>query len=153
MQSKTSGYSTKKGKRGHLAAPASLRLYHVRNKKSILWRKKKMNQITIAKAWTNRNGELMFYINASNGVSFGVGKTVFTSKMTKGQNNAVSEMRTEFESLAEDFSGKFENHTEAKAQLAFGYQLFITDTATVCGINVGEDGAYLVRNGKIAKIR
>ena len=112
-----------------------------------------MTTIQIAKAYRKKNGEIMFYINASNGVSFGVGTQVFTTKMTKGQWNAVNEMREAFEEHAVDFTGDIAAHTEEKQKLEFGYTLLITDMATVGGMSVGDDGAYLVRDSKIARIR
>jgi hypothetical protein len=110
------------------------------------------NTIEIAKAYQKRDGGIMFYINASNGVSIGIGEVVQTSKLTKGQQNAVAEMKEAFFENAIPFTGDISAHTEKMNTLAFNYTILITDCATIGGMAVENDGAYIVREGMIARI-
>lgn len=104
-----------------------------------------------AQTYRKRDGSIMLYINNDRGVSLGIGDRVFTSKLTKGQENLLYSWleAIDADEDARDFNGNFDEHTEDKAHLDFDIDLYITDVATVCGQSVGADGPYITRKGKI----
>lgn len=104
--------------------------------------------------YRKKNGDLMIYINRSNGVSVGVSDTGTPASryMTKGKMNALNMGRDVFYQYAESFTGDLAEHQETKVCLGNLYTLVFTDVANVGGMDVGADGAYLVRDNKILPI-
>jgi len=111
--------------------------------------------------YRKQNDELMIYINnLENGVSIGLsedrGFSPYGKYTTKGQRNTFYQAMDAFdkipdEELAHVGELEYEEHAEEKIQTDIG-NIFITDIATVCGVKVGSDGAYLHRNGKLFDI-
>lgn len=100
--------------------------------------------------YLKRNGELMLFINNDRGVSIGDSGRIFTSKLTNGQNKLLDKLSDFFDAAEYVYEGQldFDSHKEKKALCDIGH-LFLTDTATVAGINVGSDGVYLYRKNRL----
>jgi len=115
-----------------------------------------MTTITF-KPYKRRDGSLMIYINRSNGVSVGVSPEKGfgpTTKLTKGQSNAIDAAKKAFYDHSQPFTGDLTKHTETGfcAPVECGpYTLVGTDVGDIGGMTVGADGAYIVRDGRIAR--
>lgn len=108
------------------------------------------------KPYRRRDGSVMLYLNRSNGVSVGLsadrGISEYGKGVTKGMWNAYVAARRTFKAHAQPFTGMLDAHTEGeRVDLANGWTLLTTDTATVGGMNVGADGAYIVAHGLILR--
>lgn len=97
-----------------------------------------------------RNGDLMLYVNASNRVSVGLSGSYspYGKGMTNGKRNAIDNAFAAFEIHATEFTGDMKHGGFVHCG---PYSLFVTDTANVAGHDTGEDGAFVVRDGRILK--
>lgn len=110
------------------------------------------------KSYARRDGSLMLYINRSNGVSVGIsadrGFSPYGKGSTAGQRNAM-DAALRLMAEAPEFTGDLATHTEtgfcAVTELADGWTLVGTDVATIGGMAVGADGAYVIRKGRILR--
>lgn len=101
------------------------------------------------KPFMTRLGELMLYINGSNGCSVPLTQKDGwqSTKSTAGQKKAVNAAMRAVKHFGRDFTGSVEAHAEGK--YTFGhYTLLVTDVAEIGGQKVGSDGSYIVREGK-----
>ena len=106
------------------------------------------------RVYRKKDGNLMLFVNGSNGVSVGISDRVYTSKFTKGQEKVWGEF-WDFIRTTEDFipfTGDFSKHNEDKAVLDFDLKLMITDVCNVGGQHVESDGGYLLYNDKLLKL-
>lgn len=110
------------------------------------------------KSYARRDGSIMLYINRSNGVSVGIsadrGFSPYGKGVTEGQRNAVNAALATFRAHAAVFTGDLSKHIETGfcAPVSCGnYTLVGTDIATIGGMSVGADGAYIVRDGMILR--
>jgi hypothetical protein len=110
------------------------------------------------KHYARRDGSVMLYINRDNGVSIGIssdrGFSPYGKDATPGKRNAMNEAVV-IMAEARPFTGDLTTHTEpgfsAVTELAGGWTIVGTDAATIGGMNVGEDGGYVIYRGHIAK--
>ena len=111
-------------------------------------------QITF-KPYRRRDGSFMLYINGSNGASAGIsperGWAPYGKGVTQGMRNAVNAALATFEAHAVPFTGDLAAHQPDEQVRCGNYVLTWTDTATIGGMVVSEDGAYLVRDGLILR--
>lgn len=102
--------------------------------------------------YRRRDGELMLYINNDRGVSVGIspekGWSPYGKGITQGMRNVMESVPQVFRDHGSDFTGTFAAHDEPKARCG-NYDLMVTDVATIGGMTVASDGAYVVRDGKI----
>lgn len=109
------------------------------------------------RSYERRDGTLMLYINRSNRVSVGVSPDQgfgLRKNMTKGKDNAADAAKKAFFANAIPFTGDLDAHTEDGfcAPVECGpYTLAGTDVANIGGMNVGNDGGYVVRAGLICR--
>lgn len=111
------------------------------------------------KPYARRDGTLMLYINRSNGVSIGLsadrGFSPYGKGVTPGQRNAWDAAARVMAEQSEPYTGDLATHDEtgysAAIELGNGYWLAGTDKAMIGGMSVGSDGAYVIRNGRIAQ--
>lgn len=83
-------------------------------------------------------------------MSVGIGERVFTTKLTKGQKNALDRFWDALKNVKPAIADfKAEAHKEDSAKLDFKLTLFITDSANVAGHSVEADGAYLEYEGNL----
>jgi len=107
--------------------------------------------------YKRRDGSLMIYINRSNGVSVGVSPEKGfgpSTKLTKGQSNAIDAAKRAFADNSEPFTGDLTAHAEGGfcAPVECGpYTLVGADVGEIGGMKVSSDGAYIVRDGRIAR--
>lgn len=105
------------------------------------------------KPYRRRDGSWMIYLNNDRKVSVGISSERGfgpTTKHTAGQKKLIDAAKVAFEAHAEPFTGDIAAHDEP--QVACGpYTLLITDVGTIGGQQVGEDGAYIVRDGKFLR--
>lgn len=103
--------------------------------------------------YKKKNGEYMIYANNDRGVSLGIGET-FPSlygkfKATQGQIKIADALSNYFKNAkAIEIKAPLKTHEELFFDNALG-RVYLTDTATVCGISVKSDGAYLMRDEKL----
>ena len=110
------------------------------------------------KHYTRRDGSMMLYVNRDNGVSVGISSThgfaPYGKDATPGKRNAMTEAHAVM-AASRPFTGDLASHSEtgfcAVANLADGWTLVGTDRANVGGMDVGEDGGYVIYKGRIAK--
>jgi len=81
----------------------------------------------------------------------------YLADLTEGQRDLLANLPTYFENrmpwvLPIGAIPRFEAHTEDKTRLGDFGDLYITDVATVGGVSVGSDGAYLFHAGKLYAI-
>lgn len=105
------------------------------------------------KSYRRKDGSFMLYVNRSNGVSVGMSPerqfTTYGKGVTDGQRNAVEAALKAFEAVSRPFTGDLSKHSEPKADCGL-FVLAGTDVANIGGMDVGADGAYVIRNGRIA---
>lgn len=104
--------------------------------------------------YIKRNGDLMVYVNRSNGVSVGICErgAPDPNYMTRIRKNVLNMGRDVFFQYAKPFTGDLAEHQETKVRVGNLYTLALTDAADIGGMDVGSDGAYLVRDNKILPI-
>lgn len=110
-----------------------------------------MTSMTITfKPYRRRDGSLMLYINNDRGVSIGLspekGFSAYGKGSTEGQRKLSDAALAAFRAASKSFTGSVAAHDEPKAECG-NYILLITDNATIGGMKVGSDGAYVVRDG------
>jgi hypothetical protein len=101
----------------------------------------------------------MLYINRSNGVSIGIsadrGFAPYGRGSTPGMRNAMAAAMAVFRTYATPFTGDLAAHIEtglcAVTPLADGWTLVGTDTGSIGGMPVGQDGHYLIKGGQILR--
>lgn len=110
------------------------------------------------KPYKRRDGSLMLYINRDNGVSVGLsperGWAPYGKGITAGQRNAMGAAKAAFEAGSQPFTGDLKKHAETgfSAPIECGpYTLVGTDVGEIGGMKVGEDGVYVIRDGRIAR--
>lgn len=107
--------------------------------------------------YVKKNGELMLYINRSNGVSVGLngGYSPYGKEMTAGKRNAVTAACAVVLRDGKPFTGDLAQHLEGgfcAPRQCGPFTLVGTDVATIGGMHVGSDGSYVILDGKIAPI-
>ncbi len=110
------------------------------------------------KNYRRRDGSQMLYINRDNGVSIGIsadhGFSPYGKGSTPGKRNAMAEAIMVM-TASPVFTGDLAAHEEsglcAPAQLAGGWAMAGTDTATIGGMKVGSDGMYVIWGGHIVR--
>lgn len=109
------------------------------------------------KAYRRRDNSLMLYVNRSNGVSVGLSPehsfSPYGKKTTQGQRNAMAAAISAFNSNSIPFTGDLAFHDEGELCAPVdcgGFILVGTDKATIGGMSVESDGAYVIRGGRIA---
>ena len=104
------------------------------------------------KPYRKKDGELMLYINGDNRVSVGIsegrGFSPYGKHTTKGQRNLYDAAMRALRDTPPVYEGDLGEHAEESVELDIG-TLFVTDIATVGGVNVGADGAYLYAENKL----
>lgn len=97
------------------------------------------------------DGKPMLYVNSERRVSIAISEGEDTAKWSYAQRKLLKQFLTvldEEESIP--FTGAYDRHPGEKSRLAHGIALYVTgDTREVGGQPVPEDGAYLVRKGKL----
>jgi len=105
-----------------------------------------MTHITF-RPYTRRDGELMLYVNSSTGVSIGLsserGFAPYSQSATKGERNCWGAAHSAIRANGVKFTGDLSAHAERKI-LMNGWALAFTDVASIGGMTVSSDGAYLV---------
>lgn len=100
------------------------------------------------------DGQLMLYINRSNGVSVGLSPSSRYSPygrgITEGMRQAVEAALDVFYAYSKPFTGKIPVDAVDCGKM---FWLVVTDTADVGGMNVGQDGAYLIRDKRILRCK
>ena len=103
------------------------------------------------KPYRKRDGELMLYINGTNGVSLGLLGTFAPygrRKATRGQINLYARAQAYFDANATPFTGDLKTHQE-EITVCGEWTLALTDVANVGGHTTGADGAFLVKDTRI----
>jgi hypothetical protein len=100
--------------------------------------------------YRRRDGTWMIYVNNDRGVSIGLseerGFSPYGRDSTEGKRKLFNAMMPALRAAAENRGPvDYAAHAEPKADLDF-FKLLITDVATVGGLPVGSDGAYLLLN-------
>lgn len=109
-----------------------------------------MTQRVTFKAYKRRDGSFMIYLNNDRRVSVGVSpESGFgpSSKRTAGETKLIDAARMAFDDNSLPFTGSIDAHDEIKA-VCGPYTLLGTDVATIGGMQVSEDGGYIVRDGR-----
>lgn len=109
------------------------------------------------KSYRRRDNSLMLYVNRSNGVSVGLspehGFSSYGKNVTQGQRNAMAAAISAFNNNSIPFTGDLALHDEGGLCAPVdcgGFILVGTDKATIGGMLVKSDGAYVIKNGRIA---
>lgn len=108
------------------------------------------------KPFMRRDGSMMFYINNDRKVSIGISaeRGYQSSKASAGEKKlweAFCHATREGEAVAT--GADMSRHDEIKVEMFNGVSFAVTDIATVGGVNVGEDGLYVVRDGRVMRPR
>lgn len=110
-----------------------------------------MHGITF-KPYKRRDGELMLYINRSNGVSIGISQSKdfypYGAGSTGGKRNVLSAAYKVINKYAKPFTGDLKEHKEtwfcAPLKLANGWVMVGTDVGNIGGHPTGGDGFFLI---------
>lgn len=107
--------------------------------------------------YRKKDGNIVLYVNNyQNKVNVCIGQRVFTTKLTKGQDNLLSTFFKKLQEYCEkekieNFESSL-NHDEEQAVLDFDLKFFITDKATICGVKVEKDGGYILFENKLINL-
>lgn len=119
---------------------------------------KGMTMKTISfKTYKRRDGNVMVYINRSNGVSVGIShdqsSSAYSKGMTDGKRNAMKAAFEVFRANAVPFTGDLKNHTEMQPiKMQFPEFILVwTDECNIGGMQVSSDGPYLIYDGLILR--
>ncbi len=101
-----------------------------------------------------RDGSTMIYINNDRKVSIGISadRGYQSSKASAGQKKlweAFCRATREAPAIAE--GADMSKHDEFKIKMFNDVAFAITDVATVGGVSTGEDGLFVVRDGRVMK--
>ena len=115
---------------------------------------------TTFKHYARRDGSVMLYINRSNGGSIGISAdrdfSPYGKGSTQGMRNVYDAACRVIKIFGRPFTGDLSKHTEtgfsAPVLLANGWTIVGTDVANIGGMDVGEDGGFLIANGLIVKM-
>lgn len=111
-------------------------------------------------AYKKRDGEWMVYVNNDRRVSVGISArsgvpAAYGKATTAGERKLICAIHKAIDAAeAWDIEGApcFGQHVEGKARLEIG-DLYVTDAATIGGVNTGADGAFLVtKSGKCVNL-
>ena len=104
--------------------------------------------------YRRRDGSIMFFINNDRKVSVGISpeKGYQSSKATAGEQklwNAFCAATRDAEAIGT--GADMDKHDEYKFTMFNGITFAMTDVATIGGVNVGSDGLYVVRDGRVMR--
>lgn len=112
-------------------------------------------QITI-NPYRRKDGSWMIFVNNDRGVSIGLseerGFAPYGRDGTPGKRKLWDAVFPAFQSSADAvaFTGDFAAHAEPKADCD-PFKLLVTDVCDLGGMTVGEDGAYVVYQGRVLR--
>lgn len=112
------------------------------------------------KSYKRRDGELMLYINRSNGVSIGISQSKgfypYGAGTTEGMRNVMNAAYDVIDAYAQPFTGDIKAHKEvgfcAPVELANGWVMVGTDVGNIGGHQTGGDGHFLIVENVIIKM-